>query len=129
MGSRSLTAGGDVSHSSKVRRSTTEVAGASSSARGSVVEPKVEMNVRMVLEQGYHAVVTYNVNSSARMQSVINKVAIKMGCDAKAVKLHKIAKTPAKPPGVLRESLPVLVAGTVPASNYESSVLIATISV
>ena len=52
------------------------MAGASSTARGSVVEPKVEMNVRMVLEQGKHAVITYKVNSSARMQSVINKVLI-----------------------------------------------------
>jgi len=127
---RSLTAGGDVSHSSKgtkVRRSATEVAGASSSARGSVVEPKVEMNVRMVLEQGKHAVITYKVNSSARMQSVINKVAVKMGCDAKAVKLHKMTKTLAMPPGILRENLSLMVSETELASKYESSELIATI--
>ena len=52
------------------------MAGASSSARGSVVESNVEMNVRMVLEQGKHAVVKYRVNSSTRMQSVINKVGV-----------------------------------------------------
>jgi len=129
---RSLTAGADVSHSSngtKVRRSTTGVAGASSSARGSVVESKVEMDVRFELEQGKHAVVKYRVNSSTRMQSVINKVAIKKMCDPKAVRLYKITKRPAKPPGILRESLPVLVSGTELASKYESSVLIATISV
>jgi len=130
---RSLTAGADVSHSSqvtKVSRSTTGVAGASStsSAKGRVVESKVEMDVRMELEQGKHAVVKYRVSSSARMQSVINKVAVKMKCVAKAVKLHKMAKTPAKPPGILRESLPVAVSGIEPASNFESSVLIATIS-
>jgi len=129
---RSRTAGADVSQSSngsKVRRSTTEVAGASSSSKGRVVESKVEMDVRMELEQGKHAVVKYRVNSSAKMQSVINKVAIKMMCDAKAVKLHMMAKAPAKPPGILRESLPVLVSGIELASKYESSLLIATISV
>jgi len=128
---RSLTAGADVSQSSngtKVRRSTTEVAGASSSAKGRVVESKVEMDVRMELEQGKHVVVKYRVNSSARMQSVINKVAVKMKCDAKAVKLHKMARTTAKPPGILRENLPVAVSGIEPASNFESSVLTATIS-
>ena len=74
---RSRTAGADVSQSSngtKVRRSTTEVAGASSSAKGRVVESKVEMDVRIELEQGKHAVVKYRVSSSAKMQSVINKV-------------------------------------------------------
>jgi len=129
---RSRTAGANVSHSSngtKVRRSTTGVTGASSSAKGRVVESKVEMDVRVELEQGKHAVVKYRVNSSAKMQSVINKVAIKMMCDAKAVKLHMMAKTPAKPPGILRESLPVLVSGIESASKYESSLLIATISV
>ena len=59
-----------------VRRSITEVAGASSSAKGRVVESKVEMDVRMELEQGKHVVVKYRVNSSARMQSVINKVGV-----------------------------------------------------
>ena len=52
------------------------MAGASSSARGSVVESKVEMDVRFELEQGKQAVVTYKVNSSTRMQSVINKVGV-----------------------------------------------------
>ena len=52
------------------------MAGASSSARGSVVESKVEMDVRFELEQGKHAVVKYRVNSSTRMQSVINKVGV-----------------------------------------------------
>jgi len=126
---RSRTAGADVSHSSKVRRSATGVTGASSSAKGSEVESKVEMDVRVELEQGKHAVVKYRVNSSAKMQSVINKVAVKMKCDAKAVRLHMMAKTPAKPPGILRESLPVLVSGIESASKYESSLLIATISV
>merc|ERR1712107_787755 len=125
---RSLTAGANVSHSSngtKVRRLATEVAGASSSAKGGVVvESTVEMDVRFELEQGKHAVVKYRVNSSARMQSVINKVAIKKMCEPKAVRLYKIAK----PPGILRGSLPVLVSGTELASKYESSVLIATIS-
>ena len=46
-------------------------------------------------------------------------------CEPKAVRLYKIAK----PPGILRGSLPVLVSGTELASKYESSVLIATISV
>ena len=73
---RSRTAGADVSHSSKVRRLATGVAGASSSARGSEVESKVEMDVRVELEQGKHAVVKYRVNSSAKMQSVINKVGV-----------------------------------------------------
>ena len=54
----------------------TGVTGASSSAKGSVVESKVEMDVRMELEQGKHAVVKYRVNSSAKMQSVINKVGV-----------------------------------------------------
>jgi len=126
---RSRTAGADVSHSSKVRRSATGVTGASSSAKGSEVESKVEMDVRVELEQGKHAVVKYRVNSSAKMQSVINKVAVKMKCDVKAVKLHMMTKTPAKPPGILRESLPVLVSGIESASKYESSLLIATISV
>jgi len=129
---RSLTAGANVSHSlngTKVRRLASEVAGASSSAKGSVVESKVEMDVRFELEQGKHAVVKYRVNSSARMQSVINKVAFKMKCDAKVVKLHKMRKMSGKPPGKLRESRPVLVSGIESASNYESSVLIATISV
>ena len=57
-------------------RSTTGVAGASSSAKGSVVESKVEMDVRMELEQGKHAVVKYRVSSYAKMQSVINKVGV-----------------------------------------------------
>ena len=52
------------------------MAGASSSAKGSVVESKVEMDVRFELEQGKHAVVNYRVNSSTRMQSVINKVGV-----------------------------------------------------
>ena len=52
-----------------------------------------------------------------------------MMCDAKAVKLHMMAKAPAKPPGILRESLPVLVSGIELASKYESSLLIAKISV
>ena len=52
-----------------------------------------------------------------------------MKCDAKAVKLHKLARTTAKPPGILRESLPVLVSGIELASKYESSLLIAKISV
>ena len=73
---RSRTAGADVSHSSKDRRLATGVTGASSSAKGSVVESKVEMDVRMELEQGKHAVVKYRVNSSAKMQSVINKVGV-----------------------------------------------------
>jgi len=129
----SRTAGADVSQSSngtkvKVRRSTTEVAGASSSAKGRVVESKIEMDVRMELEQGKHVVVKYRVNSSARMQSVINKVAVKMKCDAKVVKLHKMARTTAKPPGILRENLPVAVSGIEPASDFESFVLTATIS-
>ena len=51
-----------------------------------------------------------------------------MKCDAKAVKLHKMAKTPAKPPGILQENLLVEVSGIEPASNFESSVLTATIS-
>jgi len=126
---RSRTAGADVSHSSKVRRSATGVTGASSSAKGSEVESKVEMDVRVELEQGKHAVVKYRVNSSAKMQSVINKVAVKMKCDVKAVKLHMMTKTPAKPPGILRESLAVSISGIESASKYESSLLIATISV
>ena len=52
------------------------MAGASSSAKGSVVESKVEMDVRVELEQGKHAVVKYRVNTSAKMQSVINKVGV-----------------------------------------------------
>ena len=51
-----------------------------------------------------------------------------MKCDAKAVKLHKMAKTTAKHPGILRVNLPVAVSGIEPASNFESSVLTATIS-
>ena len=50
-----------------------------------------------------------------------------MKCDIKAVRLHKMVKTPSKPPGILRESLPVLVSGIESASNYESFLLIATI--
>ena len=53
------------------------MAGASSSAKGRVVESNVEMEVRMELEQRKHAVVKYRVNSSARMQSVINKVGVR----------------------------------------------------
>ena len=52
------------------------MAGASSSAKGRVVESKVEMDVRVELEQGKHAVVKYRVSSSAKMQSVINKVGV-----------------------------------------------------
>ena len=64
-----------------------------------------------------------------KVYCVILQVAIKMMCDAKAVKLHLMAKAPAKPPGILRESLPVLVSGIELASKYESSLLIAKISV
>ena len=57
----------------------------------------------------------------------MQQVAVKMGCDAKAVKLHKMTKTLAMPPGILRENLSLMVSETELASKYKSSELIATI--
>ena len=78
------------------------MAGASSSARGSVVESKVEMDVRFELEQGKHTVVKYrteihepvNENPAATIyietkQEIINEQNADTNEDRDQVRTHR----------------------------------------